>query len=182
MQALSFGELQNSFWLQETNVLIRGQSHYLTIKGDVPEHAPVKMWEDLEINFLLMAVAYGNFQNWHLRCSFNIEAPLRFWSPYTIHIIEGDIYWSIFTETVERQTKVPSLPMPQAPALTCGALENTTILKESFFTLDYWFHLIFILSLMIDTVNFCCSLCILDIVIYTINHMHNCHKNRNAFS
>lgn len=132
--------------------------------------------------FLLKGVAYGNFQKWCLRCSFSFQASLKFWRIYTMHMIERDIYWWIFTETLERQTKVPSLSILKAPALTRAVLENTTILKEPFLTSDYWFHLIFILSLMIDTVNFCCSLCILDIVIYTINHKHNCHKNRNAFS
>ena len=106
------------------------------------------------IEFSFWKVCIWQFSKLGLRCSFSIQASLRFWCTYTVHIIKGGIYWLIFTETLERLIKVPSLPIPQTPAPTCPALENTTILKELFFTSAYWFHLIFIMSLMIDTVNF----------------------------
>jgi len=51
-----------------------------------------------------------------------------------------------------------------------------------FFTYDYCFAVVFVLSFMMDTVNFCCFVFILHVVISIINHKHNCHKNRNVSS
>lgn len=38
------------------------------------------------------------------------------------------------------------------------------------------------MSSMMDTVNFCCFVFIMQVVISVINHKHNCNRDKNVFS
>lgn len=62
----------------------------------VHEHA---LFRASQFHFTIL---WQTYFKWGFLYSFShIQASLRFWTIYTVHMIDGNIYWLIFTETLE---------------------------------------------------------------------------------